>query len=121
MSRIKVLDGTNRLTFSLQAPATMRTQEFQVVAPRTLASALGRFRQRIRSINVWMEDVNGPRGGIDVWCRIEVRFVRHGRVSVSSMGRDQYTAFAKAAMRAGERIDRHIKKTRAARRQSIWT
>jgi putative sigma-54 modulation protein len=105
--------------FSLQAPVTMRTQEFQSVAPRTIASALGRFRERIRSISVWIEDVNGPRGGIDVWCRIEVQFVRRGRVSVSSMGRDQYTALSKAAMRARERIDRQIKKTRAARRQLL--
>jgi len=39
---------------------------------RRLEFALGRFRHQIERVNVRLEDVNGPRGGVDQRCQIRV-------------------------------------------------
>lgn len=42
---------------------------------RRIAFALGRFADVIESVAVRLEDINGPRGGIDKLCRMRVRLV----------------------------------------------
>lgn len=34
-----------------------------------LKSALARFQHRLRQVYLYVEDVNGPRGGVDLQCR----------------------------------------------------
>lgn len=34
--------------------------------------AMGRFVGRVREMKVWLSDENGPRGGVDKRCRVEV-------------------------------------------------
>jgi hypothetical protein len=86
-----------------------------------LASALGRFERRVRTIHVWLEDVNGPRGGIDIRCRIDIDLRPRGTFSVAALAADELTATAEAAVRARELVDRRIKKLRAQRRQLVRT
>lgn len=42
---------------------------------RRIAFALGRFTDVIDSVVVRLEDINGPRGGIDKLCRMRVRLI----------------------------------------------
>jgi len=49
---------------------------------RRLGFALGRFENRIDRVTVWLEDLNGPRGGVDKRCRIEACVPRSGRLQV---------------------------------------
>ena len=44
---------------------------------RHLLYSLGRFEDRVRRVQLWMEDVNGPRGGRDVRCVLRL-VLRHG-------------------------------------------
>ena len=48
---------------------------------RRLGFALGRFRRRVERVLVWVEDTNGPKGGIDKQCRVAV-VVPHSRAAV---------------------------------------
>jgi hypothetical protein len=71
----------------------------------------------VRKIDVWLEDVNGPRGGLDIRCRIDIEFRPRGIISVTALAIDEFAAAAKAAARAREIVDRRIKKLRTQRRQ----
>ncbi len=84
-----------------------------------LASALGRFARRVRTVRVWLEDVNGPRGGVDTRCRIEVHFRPRGSITVSALATDEYAATAEAAARARELVDRRVKRDRSRRRELL--
>ena len=44
---------------------------------RHLLHSLGRFDGHIRRVQLWIEDVNGPRGGRDLRCRLRI-CLRHG-------------------------------------------
>ena len=73
----------------------------------------------MRTIRVWLEDVNGPRGGVDIRCRIEVHFRPRGSINVSALAIDEYAATAGAAARARELVDRRVKRVRSRRRELL--
>jgi hypothetical protein len=84
---------------------------------RIVTNALGRFGRRVATVHVSLEDVNGPRGGVDIRCRIEVRFRPRGIVIVTALAVDEYVATSEAAIRARELVDRRMKKVRSRRRE----
>jgi putative sigma-54 modulation protein len=46
--------------------------------------ALNRFAHTIRDVEVWCTDINGPRGGIDKLCRVQLRLHPRGVLTVKS-------------------------------------
>jgi hypothetical protein len=84
-------------------------------ARRRLGRVLGPFSNRIRAVTVWLEDVNGPRGGADKRCRIEVQLARHRSVAVSGLASSEYAAVARAALRTCRVLARRFDKRRKKR------
>jgi putative sigma-54 modulation protein len=81
-------------------------------AERRLLFALGRFGGRIGRVNLRLEDTNGPRGGVDKRCHIELRLAGGGSLVVDM--RD--TAFEPAISRAADRMARRVRDHLAMRR-----
>lgn len=89
------------------------SETLRVHVERRLRFALGRLSHRIVRVHVWLTDLNGPRGGIDKRCRIEV--VGHkGTVAVEDTDADAYVVIDLAA----ERIRRMARRL-ADRERSI--
>lgn len=62
--------------------------------------AVGRFDSRIGRVRVRLEDVNGPKGGKDKQCTVDVTLARGGRhVIVRELSEDLYAAISGAAHR----------------------
>lgn len=89
-------------------------------AEHSLSAALDRFAPRIDQVRVSIADVNGPKGGIDKACRVQV----HGRsgweVLVSQADADVFALIDRASQRAGQAVARlldraHDESTRGAR------
>lgn len=78
--------------------------------------ALGRFARAIDRVWVYLRDVNGPGGSLGKKCRIVVELPRHGRVVVTGMDTDIFTAVTHTANRARFALRRHIKRRLARRR-----
>lgn len=73
---------------------------------RRLGFALGRLAHRLQHVRVLLSDENGPRGGEDKSCRLQVRS-RRGLVQVQERHRDLYAAIDLAA----ERLRRTLART----------
>lgn len=71
-----------------------------------LRRSLARFVHRIESVTVSFEDVNGPRGGIDIQCRIRLLMFPRGEINVSAVGKSAYLAMHNAIQRAKRRLRR---------------
>ncbi len=80
-----------------------------------LAFGLSRFGHRVRDVVVHLEDVNGPKGGLDKQCRIVVRLRPSGKVSVQHVDRDLLSAVSLAADRVGRTVARTLDRRREAR------
>jgi ribosome hibernation promoting factor len=79
---------------------------------RRLQFSLDRFSQRVERAVVHLEDVNGPRGGEDKVCRIEVRLRPTGSVLVEESGSAVLAAVAGAAERLGRAVSRALERRR---------
>lgn len=79
---------------------------------KRLAYALSHGRDRVSRIVVRLSDVNGPRGGVDKRCGIEVRLKGDCAIAIDDTQADLYVAIDRAAERTRRTLDRRI-----ARRQ----
>lgn len=82
---------------------------------RRLEYALERFTARVRDIEVFIEDVNGPRRGVDKRCRIEVRLNPRGAFTVTADAENEYAAVSRATRRCATVLNRSIKRRRDSR------
>lgn len=91
--------------------------ERRTLVERRLLFALSRFEPRIRSVEVRLRDINGPRGGIDQQCRLVVWLRRpHTSVIVEDQDLDVESAVSRCAERAARGVARVLDMSRDGRR-----
>lgn len=90
------------------------------VAVSRIEFAMRRLRWMAPRARVQLEDVNGPRGGVDKRCRIELRAPAGQPVVVTSMATDWRSALDAALSSAVRALlrwwQRHRRRSAAARR-----
>ncbi len=77
---------------------------------RRLDFALGRFDRRIMGITVRLADVNGPRGGVDKLCRIDLKMRPTGALMIEERGADVFAAVDTAVRRLGHALRRELER-----------
>ncbi len=75
---------------------------------KRLAYSLNHGRDLISRIVVRLADVNGPKGGVDKCCGIEVRLKGRSTIAIGDTQTDLYAAIDRAAERTGRTLDRRI-------------
>jgi ribosome-associated translation inhibitor RaiA len=102
---------TSGRTWAPRTPVAVRTSGVTVEADlrerihERLGWRLGKFAPRIERISVRLEDVNGPRGGVDVACRIKAVMSSFPSVVVTEVAKTPVEAFD----RAGLRLERAVR------------
>lgn len=84
-----------------------QAESLRAHAERRVESAVRHFGDRIVSIQIRLADLNGPRGGIDKLCRIQV----HGRalnLVVEDKDIDAFAAIDRAVHRLRRALDRRL-------------
>ncbi|MEM7157225.1 MAG: HPF/RaiA family ribosome-associated protein [Myxococcota bacterium] len=94
------------------------SDQLEHLVRRRLDFALGRFASRIRRIDVKFDDVNGPRGGVDKRCQVDVTLSRGGQVRAHSMAESLRDAIDEAAHRVVRRLNRQLSRPQASRHAS---
>lgn len=79
---------------------------------RRINFALGPFEDRVSRVTVHLDDVNGPKGGVDKQCRILVSLRRASPVKVEDLDIDLASAVGRAADRAGNAVARRVERRR---------
>jgi ribosome-associated translation inhibitor RaiA len=79
---------------------------------RRLDSALGQYREWLDHVSVRVWDENGPRGGQDKRCRIEVFLRGRIQVFIEHGGSDYYVMINEAADRVKQAVGRRIERRR---------
>lgn len=77
-----------------------------------LAYALAHGDESIMRVIVRLSDINGPRGGDDKRCLIEVRIKAAPAVVIEDTEADLYRAIDRAAERAGRTLARRLARQR---------
>ena len=104
-----------------QIPANMRmtgvglTQEDRAHIRQTLGMKLGKYASSIERVTVRVEDVNGPRGGVDQVCRIKVVLTGLPSVVVQSQGASLKDAINGALTGVERTVRRRVERRRMKR------
>ena len=105
---------TQSIPIHVRAPAERFGPAATSYVRRKLSNKLGGFANDIERVSVRVEDVNGPRGGVDQRCRIKV--VLRGQPSVIFESRDASLNAAVDVAMAG--VQRAVWRQRGRRRVS---
>ena len=84
------------------------TESLRKHIAKRLAYSLNHGGDMISRVVVRLADVNGPRGGIDKICGIEVRLKGASAIAIDDTQSDLYVAIDRAAERTGRTLDRWI-------------
>jgi len=91
-------------------------RETQAEVTRVLQRSLERLERRVQRVGVRLVDRNGPRGGMEIACLVEVRLRPTGRLFVEVTDIDPVTAAHMAADKAAVAVTRALERRRELRR-----
>jgi putative sigma-54 modulation protein len=76
-----------------------------------LRSALERFSEGIVSVDVFMKDINGPKGGVDKQVLIRVQLRNRRSIAIETAHTDLYAAIKNCAKKSKRVVRRNLKKS----------
>jgi len=77
-----------------------------------LQFSFNRFEQHISTIHVGLSDINGPRGGLDKQCTLQVSLASMSDVVIKDTQRTLSLAVDRAIQRAGRTVARKVEQQR---------
>lgn len=86
---------------------------------RRLLFALGRFGARLATVQARLDDLNGPRGGVDKRCRLRARLSGGLNVAIEEVDLDMYVAVDRACERLGRGVARAFDRQRVPRARLV--
>ena len=108
--------STNReeiiMHITIQSHGFILTEALRSYAEQRLRMALGWTGGRLRKLVVVLSDINGPRGGIDKRCKIQVQLAGGKGVVIEDTEADLYVAIDRAAERADRAVVRRVQRLR---------
>lgn len=96
---------------------TTRAQGFELSAPidafvrSELELALSRFSEGVVSVDVFLKDINGPKGGIDKQATIRAQLRNRKVVAMETTHADLYAAVKTSIKRSKRAVRRSLKKS----------
>ena len=96
------------MQMDIQSQGFTLTDGLRDYLKKRLAYALNHGDEYITRVTVRLSDINGPRGGVDKRCFIEVRLKQQPAVVIEDTEADLYMAIDRAAERAGRTLARRL-------------
>ena len=102
-----------------------RAQDFEMTAAidrfvrSNLRTALARIDEDIVTVDVYLKDANGPRGGVDKQVLIRVRLRNRQQFAVVTTHEDMYAAITNGIKRTKRAVRRQIRKSRHFHRRPV--
>jgi len=100
------------MRFDIQARGFDLTESLRQHTVRRLRFAFGWASHDVRAVTVRLFDINGPRGGRDKRCRIQVAFPCAQDVVIEDTEADLYVAIDRAIDRAERTVSRRLQRLR---------
>jgi putative sigma-54 modulation protein len=104
------------MQIDIQARGFKLTEGLREYVERRLSFVFGSTRRSVRRISVRLSDENGPRGGDDMRCRMQVSLADAPSVVIEDTEASLYVAIDRAADRIGRAVARRIERLRKNRR-----
>ncbi|QYF93207.1 HPF/RaiA family ribosome-associated protein [Massilia sp. PAMC28688] len=100
------------MRLTIQANGFVLTEALRAYTEQRLSMALGWAGEHMHKLAVSLSDINGPRGGIDKRCKIQVQLGGGAEVVIEDTEADLYVAIDRAASRADRAVVRRVERRR---------
>lgn len=107
-----------RLPLVLYSKRTLGAGFTELVEQR-LAAALKGLGSRVERLTARFEDLNGPKGGVDTACRLQLSLSGHRLLVVEGRAEDEARAFRVALPRLISALDRQLNRRAEIPRKSL--
>lgn len=100
------------MQMDIQCRGFALTEGLRDYAKKRLACSLSHGEAHVGRVIVRLSDINGPRGGEDKRCHLELRLKGLPEVVIEDIQADLYLAIDRAADRAGRTLARQLERSR---------
>lgn len=107
------------MQIKIQARGFSLSQALQEYIESKIRLALSRYSDRLSRIDVTLLDINGPKGGEDMRCRILCRPEGGESIVIEETAEDMYDAINACAHRMKRATDRHFTRLQSQRRAHL--
>jgi ribosomal subunit interface protein len=107
------------MQIDIQARSFTLTKALRKYAELKLKSSLSGCKERFQRVVVRLSDINGPRGGDDKHCHIQVVLPGMPDVIIEDTENDMYAAIDKATHRASLAVTRKVARKKSFHRHSL--
>jgi ribosomal subunit interface protein len=107
------------MRINIHAQGFDTTEAIKVFVQDELNLAFDRFRDQVVSIDVFMKDINGPKGGIDKQALIRVRLRNRQRIALETTSENLYGAIKTGIRKSKRAVRRSLRKSQHIDRISI--
>lgn len=104
------------MKLEMRAHGVRLTHSLKRYIDRRLRFALTRYGDALRKVHVLVSDVNGPRGGNDIHCKVRVVLANEGDVLIEELHDDPFGAVSRATERVSYQVARRLDRLHARRR-----
>lgn len=101
-----------QVVFESRDPAGAQLRDLAVQRARFV---MRRLTWLIPRVKVRLSDINGPRGGVDKCCHLQLKTDHVGTVAITSMARNWHSALEGALARADRALLRNWRRSRDRR------
>ena len=91
------------------------TPELRDFAASAMQRTLRRFERRVADVTIVLQDLNGPRGGVDKRVQIHFKVIGRGVMTVRATSDNEYAAIAAACLRVRRKLVRALSEFRRSR------
>jgi putative sigma-54 modulation protein len=109
------------MQYDIQSLAFPTTPALASHARRRLGFGLARHSDRIARVVVRLGDENGPRGGPDKFCQLQVSLIDAPPVVIRDTGPDLYAVIDRASDRAARAVAKQLERNRFGRQRPTLT
>jgi putative sigma-54 modulation protein len=100
------------MQLDIQTTGFSLTDSIKIYTTRHMQFALNRNDALIMRARVWLADINGPRGGIDKRCQIELKLAGQNNIVIEDVETDLYVAIDRACARCMRTLTRRVERAR---------
>ncbi|MEQ1600974.1 MAG: HPF/RaiA family ribosome-associated protein [Methylophilaceae bacterium] len=86
---------------------------------RRMQFALNRNDKYITRVQVRLADINGPRGGVDKRCQIDVSLASHNDIVIEDTETNLYVAIDRASERCSRTLTRRLERMREFSHETV--
>ena len=104
------------MELELRSKGIEMTAGLRAFTEKKLHFALGRFSHRVQRVRVTWTDINGPKGGEDIRCHVQVSLGRTGAASITETRGDAFAAVSRAFKRTSQHLSRRLARPHTSRR-----